>query len=88
MRTFRIGLDRLDDSLIRDNLMWTGCRRHELVYAQPKNMKEKLKEYDEESDAYTDIDNNSDPYIRPRPKECWVCGGVDERTEATYKVLC
>jgi hypothetical protein len=57
------------------------------VYAQPKNKKKKIKEYDEESDAYTDVDE-PDPYILPRPKECWVCGGVDERTEAQYKVLC
>ncbi|KAI3327466.1 hypothetical protein F4824DRAFT_484708 [Ustulina deusta] len=85
--TFKIGLDRLDDSLIRDFLMWTGCRRHELVYAQPKNKKQKIKEYDEESDAYTDV-GEPDPYILPRPKECWVCGGVDERTESQYKVLC
>ncbi|KAI1291664.1 hypothetical protein F5Y03DRAFT_388333 [Xylaria venustula] len=84
---FKIGLDRLDDSLIRDFLMWTGCRRHELVYAQPKNKKKKIKEYDEKSDAYTDVDE-PDPYILPRPKECWVCGSVDERTESQYKVLC
>ncbi|KAH8747986.1 hypothetical protein F5883DRAFT_697821 [Diaporthe sp. PMI_573] len=58
---FKIGLDRLDDSLIRDILMWTGCRRHEL---------------------------KPDPYVQPRPKDCWVCGGLDERTEAQYKVLC
>lgn len=86
--TFKIGLDRLDDSLIRDILMWTGCRRHELVYAQPRNKQKKIKEHDEESDPYTDVDE-PDPYILvPRPKECWVCGGVDERTEAQYKVLC
>lgn len=85
--TFKIGLDRLDDSLIRDILMWTGCRRHELVYHRPKNKQKKIKEYDEESDAYTDLDE-PDPFILPRPKECWVCGGVDERTKAQYKVLC
>ncbi len=86
--TFKIGLDRLDDSFIRDILMWTGCRRHELVYALPQDKKKKLKEYDEESDAYTDSDTSLDPYIQPRPKECWVCGGVDDRTDALYKVLC
>ncbi|KAL2187262.1 hypothetical protein L209DRAFT_742607 [Thermothelomyces heterothallicus CBS 203.75] len=71
--TFKIGLDRLDDSLIRDILMWTGCRRHELVYAQMKNVKVKVKEYDEESDAYTDVDNDSDLYVEQRPKNflCW-----------------
>jgi hypothetical protein len=68
--TFKIGLDRLDDSLIRIFLMWTGCRRHELVYSPPKDMKEKIKkEYDGESDAYTDA-NNTDKYIQRRPKEC------------------
>ncbi|KAI1748321.1 hypothetical protein F4782DRAFT_542919 [Xylaria castorea] len=52
------GLDRLDDALLRTLLMWTDCRRHKLVYAQPKNMKKKkIQEYDEESDAYiSDID--------------------------------
>ncbi|KAI1207667.1 uncharacterized protein F4807DRAFT_173788 [Annulohypoxylon truncatum] len=85
--SFRIGLDRLDDSLIRDFLMWTGCRRHELVYAQSPNKKTKIKEYDEESDAYTDVDE-PDPYISPRIKKCWVCDGVDERAEAQRKVLC
>ncbi|KAJ2905570.1 hypothetical protein MKZ38_005033 [Zalerion maritima] len=85
--TFKIGLDWLDNSLIRDFLMWTGCRRHELVYAQPKNKQKKIKEHDEESDVYTDIDE-PEPYILvPRPKECWVCGGVDERTDAQYNVL-
>lgn len=86
--SFKIGLDRLDDSLIRDILMWTGCRRHELVYAQPKNVKDKVREYEEESDAYTDVDIDSGRYIERRPKKCWVCGGVDERTDPTYKVLC
>jgi hypothetical protein len=86
---FKIGLDRLDDALIRIFLMWTGCRRHELVYAQPKDLKEKIKkEYDEESDAYTDVDDDADQYIQRRPKECWVCGGLDERTDAMFKVLC
>ena len=86
--TFKIGLDRLDDSLIRDLLMWTGCRRHELVHTQSANMERMVKEYDEESDAYTDVDHSSDPYIQCRPQKCWVCDGEDERTEAAYKVLC
>lgn len=84
---FKIGLDRIDFSMIEDILMWTGCRRHELVFAQPRNKKKKIKEYDEESDAYTDVER-SDPYVQPRPKECWVCGCVDERTDAQYKVIC
>jgi hypothetical protein len=49
--------------------------------------KKRFKEYDEESNAYTDLDE-PDPFILPRPKECWVCGGVDQRTEAQSKVLC
>lgn len=86
--TFKIGLDRLDDAFIRILLMWTGCRRHELVYSLPKDVKREIKEWDEESDAYTDVENSSDEYIQPRLKECWVCGGVDERTDAMFKVLC
>ena len=41
-----------------------GCRRHELLYAQPRNAK-KIREFDEESDAYTNIDDDSDPYVEP-----------------------
>lgn len=67
---FKIGLDRLDDALIRIILMWTGYRRHELVYAQARNVKKKIEEFDKESDAYTDIDDDSDPYVEPRPKDC------------------
>ncbi|KAK0722920.1 hypothetical protein B0T26DRAFT_750260 [Lasiosphaeria miniovina] len=32
-----------------------GCRKHELVYAKPRDLEAKVKEYDEESDAYTDV---------------------------------
>jgi hypothetical protein len=69
--TFKIGLDRLDDSLIRSFRMWTGCRRHELVYAPPKNHQNKIKnEYYGESDAYTDEDDGPDEYIiQPRPAQ-------------------
>ena len=58
------------------------------MYAQPNNMKEKIREaYDGGSDVGTDgVD--PDLYIEPRPKECWVCGELDEWTDATYKVLC
>lgn len=35
-----------------------------------------MKEYDGESDAYTDIDTGN---IRAPVKPCWVCEGVDER---------
>ncbi|KAK0624756.1 hypothetical protein B0T17DRAFT_492026, partial [Bombardia bombarda] len=72
--TFKIGLDRLDDSLIRSFLMWTGCRRHELVYAPPKNHQDKINnEYHGESDAYTDEDDGPDEYIQqPRPAQCWL----------------
>ena len=33
-----------------------------MVYTQPKNVKKKIEEYDEESDAYTDVTRrNSKP---------------------------
>jgi hypothetical protein len=87
--TFKIGLDRLDDALVRIFLMWTGCRKHELVYAQPKDVKERIRrEYDGESDAYTDADDDADEYIQRRPRECWVCNRVDERIDAAHQVLC
>jgi len=90
--TFKIGLDRLDDSLIRSFLMWTGCRRHELVYAPPKNHQDKIKnEYYGESDAYTDQDDGPDEYItQPRPAQCWVCDDrLDDRTHnPKLRVLC
>ncbi len=85
---FKLGLDRLDDALARIFLMWTGCRKHELVYARPKNMKAKLKEYDDESDAFTDVDDGDDDYIAKREAHCWVCGRRDERTDPVYQVLC
>jgi len=85
---FKVGLDRLDDALLRIFLMWTGCRRHELVLARSPNHRKKIERYDAESDAYTDIDNGSDDYVQKRPKTCWVCGRTDERTDAAYKVLC
>lgn len=34
------------------------------MYIQPRNAK-KIPEFDEESDAYTDIDDDSDPYVEP-----------------------
>ncbi|KAJ2893428.1 hypothetical protein MKZ38_008686 [Zalerion maritima] len=85
---FKIGLDRIDDALARIFFMWTGYRKYELVYTQPKNIRKKIEEFDGESNAYTDIDNDSDEYVEPRPKDCWVCGRLDERREAVYKVLC
>ena len=43
MTAFKIGLNPLDDALIRIFLMWTGYRRYELVYAQLKNTQKKIK---------------------------------------------
>ncbi|KAK8106641.1 hypothetical protein PG999_010000 [Apiospora kogelbergensis] len=87
--TFKLGLDRLDDALIRIFLMWTGCRRQELVYGQSKNLNKKVKEeYYGEPDAYTDVDDDADQYIQPRSKICWVYERVDERTTSALKVLC
>lgn len=51
-------------------------------------MRKNIKEFDEESDAYTDVHDSSDEYVEPRPKECWVYGRVDRRRQAVYQVLC
>jgi hypothetical protein len=40
--SFRIGLDRLDDTCIRLFLMFTGCRKHELVYTATKPDRQKV----------------------------------------------
>jgi hypothetical protein len=73
---FRIGLDRIDDACLRMFYMWTGCRKHELIYAKPTDLTAKVKEYDEESGAYTDVECSTDKYIKPRVKRCWVCDRV------------
>ncbi len=59
--------------------MWTGCRKHELVYAKPTDSLAKVREYDEESDAYTDVEDTTDAYVRLRKKKCWVCGQAEEQ---------
>jgi len=33
------------------------------VFAKPKNKEKKIKRYNEESDAYTNVDNGLDKYI-------------------------
>ncbi|KAH8660127.1 hypothetical protein BX600DRAFT_522931 [Xylariales sp. PMI_506] len=86
--TFKIGLDRLDDSLIRILQIWTGCRKHKLVYTQTTSARKKIERFTEESGAYSKPDNGSDKYIQKRSKTYWVCKGKDERTETTLKVLC
>ncbi|KPM35096.1 hypothetical protein AK830_g11476 [Neonectria ditissima] len=69
--------------------MYTGCRKHELVYAKPPNLDKILKTAAEDTDAYTDVENDTDECVRRRPKECWVCGGLDERWDnPKLKVLC
>ena len=86
---FHIGLDRIDDACLRMFYMWTGCRKHELVYAKPTDLTDKVREHDEESDAYTDVECSKDDYIKPRVKKCWVCDQVDEReNNPKLKVLC
>lgn len=83
-----LGLDRIDDVCLRLFYMWTGCRKHELVYAKPRDLKKKVQQYDDESDAYTDIECNTDTQVGPW-KKCWVCGQRDEREQnPKLKVLC
>ncbi len=77
--TFHFGLDRIDDVCLRQFFMWTGCRKHELVYAKPRNLLSKVREYDEESDAFTDVEDATDEYVRMCKQECWVCGQAEER---------
>ncbi|KAK0613156.1 hypothetical protein B0T17DRAFT_400710 [Bombardia bombarda] len=67
-----------------------GCRRHELVYAKPRDLKKAIKEevrWRVRPMPSRDVNIGSDPYIQPRPKVCWVCDELDEREEAAYKVL-
>ncbi|OAA36114.1 FluG domain-containing protein [Beauveria brongniartii RCEF 3172] len=88
-RALHIGLDDIDDVLIRHLCMWTGCRQHELLYNKPEDRKKLIQEHDDESDAYSDIE--PDPLtFGPRPiKKCDVCGGVDEREyNPELQVLC
>lgn len=88
--TLGLGLDRIDDVCLRLFYMWTGCRKHELVYAKPKDVTKKAQQYDDESDAYTDIEGgNTDAQVGPKAKKCWVCGQRDEREhDPKLKVLC
>jgi hypothetical protein len=86
-KPFKIGLDRLDDVFCRMVKMWTGCRTHELVWPK-RNFEKHMQSYLEESDAFTDLDDGTDPYMEKVPKRCWVCSKVDDRTLPQYKVLC
>ena len=86
-KPLKIGLDRLDDVFCHMVKMWTGCRTHELVWPK-RNTEKHLQRYLEESDAFTDLDDGTDPYMEKVPKRCWVCGEVDDRTLPQYKVLC
>ncbi|EEU40131.1 uncharacterized protein NECHADRAFT_76100 [Fusarium vanettenii 77-13-4] len=69
---FHIGLDRLDDATVRHFAMYTGCQKHELVYAKPPYLDKILKTTAEDTDAYTDVENDTDECVRRRPKECWL----------------
>lgn len=83
---FRIGLDRLDDSCLRLFYMFTGCRKHELVYNARSTDRLKVREFDQEDDAYTDVE---DDLPEARTGKCIVCGGPDDREETPkLKVLC
>ncbi len=48
------------------------------MYAEPKDLTEKARQYDEESDAYTDVECNTETHIKQRVKKCWVRGRADE----------
>ncbi|KAJ2902465.1 uncharacterized protein MKZ38_000594 [Zalerion maritima] len=69
---FHIGLDRIDDACLRMFYIWMGCRKHELVYAKPPDITDKVRENNKDSDAYTDVECNKDDYIKPRVKKYWV----------------
>ncbi|KND87270.1 hypothetical protein TOPH_08097 [Tolypocladium ophioglossoides CBS 100239] len=78
--SFFIGLDRTDDATIRHLCMWTGCRKHELVYNKPQNCEKLVKEHDDESDAYADVE--PDPVtFGPRPIR-------ERRHNRELKLLC
>ena len=70
---FHIELDRLDDAPVRQIAMYTGCRKHELVYAKPPNLDRILKTAAEDTDAYTDVENDTEECVRRRPKRIDVC---------------
>ena len=59
--------------------MYTGYRKHKLIYAKLRDLKAKVKEYDEKSDTYTDVDYTTDKYIKPRVKTYWVYDEPDKR---------
>lgn len=59
------------------------------MYAPPHNVTERIKDYNWESDTYTNVDDNTDRNIKLRHLECCVCGRLDERTKnPMLKVLC
>jgi hypothetical protein len=68
----RFLLDLTESTMcLRQFYMYTGCRKHELIYAKPRDLEAKVKEYDEELDAYTDVDCTTDKYIKLRVKTYW-----------------
>ena len=76
---FPIGLNRIDDVYLRQFYIYTGYRKYKLIYAKPRDLKAKVKEYNEESDTYIDIDYTTDKYIKLRVKTYWVYNEPDER---------
>ncbi len=55
----------------------------------PQTRWPRFGEYDEESDAYTDVEDTTDAYVRLRKKKCWVCGQAEEREKnPQLQLLC
>lgn len=50
--------------------MWTGCRKYELIYNKPINRDQLMKEYDNESDAYTDTEPDPITFGPRQVKRC------------------
>ena len=62
--------------------MYTGARTHELVYAERANAKIIREYYD-----HDDFHQSGRPKERPKG-QCFVCGGVEERSSPALQVLC
>ncbi len=59
------------------------------MYAKPIDSLAKVREYNKESDAYTDMEDTTDAYVRLRKKKCWVCGQAEEREKnPQLQLLC
>jgi hypothetical protein len=86
--SFNLGLDRLDDATLRLLYMWTGCRKHELVFAKPQNRAILIKELNNDPDAFSSPEED-DPFVQRHVGSCWVCSEAEERErDDRLKVLC